>query len=221
MSEPSSRERIPSSDRMLMQAESEYEALAALDHGETDEEFDRIAERQTRIEALMIDCATQSLSGLRAKAQMLKFMLRPNIEGKTSDPEDRVAWSLIEDIERSYKFERREESFLPDRFKGLSLPELGALLDAYFSASDALQAAYNMPKLSDGDHEAPLDILEAEIERLGDVCGEIAQEAEHRDPQSREDGFAKAKLLVTCGIRCGEGWGTIAKIATSALRNES
>jgi hypothetical protein len=114
-----------------------------------------------------------------------------------------------------------EPSSLGRRLKGLSLPELGALLDAYLSASDALQAVYNMPKLRDGEHEAPSDILETEIERLGDICDEVANEAEHRDPQSREDGFAKAKLLVTQGIRCGEGWGTIAKIATSALRNES
>jgi hypothetical protein len=217
MSEPLSYGRVPSSDRGLMEAQSEYEALSALDHGETDEEFDRIAERQTRIEALMIDCAAQSLSGLRAKAQMLKCMLRPNIEGKTSDPEDRVAWSLIEDIERSYKLERP----LRDRFKGLSLPELSALLDAYLSASDALQAVYNMPKLRDGEHEVASDILEEEMERLGDVCGEVAQEAERREPASRCESYAKAKLLVTLGIRCGEGWGTIAKIATSALRNES
>jgi hypothetical protein len=123
-------------------------------------------------------------------------MLRPHIEmqrieGEKPDAEDRVALSLIEDIERSYKFEEQQlERTSRDRFKGLSLPELGALLDAYLSASDALQAVYNMPKLRDGEHEAPSDILEAEIERLGDICDEVAQEAEHRNPQSREDGFA-------------------------------
>jgi hypothetical protein len=112
-------------------------------------------------------------------------------------------------------------SSLGRRLKDLSLAELGALLDAYLSASDALQAVYNMPKLRDGEHVAPSDILETEIERLGDICGEVANEAERRAPASRDDSYAKAKLLVTWGIRCGEGWGTIAKIATSALRNES
>jgi hypothetical protein len=78
-----------------------------------------------------------------------------------------------------------------------------------------------MPKLTDGEHEAPSAILEEEMDRLGDICNEIGLEAERREPVSREESFAKAKLLVTWGIRCGEGWGTIAKIATSALRNES
>jgi hypothetical protein len=59
------------------------------------------------------------------------------------------------------------------------------------------------------------------MDRLAGICGEIGQEAERREPASREDSYAKAELLVTWGIRCGEGWGTIAKIATSALRNES
>jgi hypothetical protein len=110
-----------------MQAELEYKALDALDHGETDEEFDRIAERQTQIEALMIDCAAHRLSGLRAKAQVLKLMLRPHIEmqrieGEKPDAEDRVAWSLSEDIERAYEVELTEEARRATALKGDYLP---------------------------------------------------------------------------------------------------
>jgi hypothetical protein len=97
------------------------------------------------------------------------------------------------------------------------------LLDAYLSATDALQAVYNMPKMRrshEDDTEASI-ILDEEMDRLGVICDEVANEAERREPASRDDSYKKAELLVTWGIRCGEGWGMIAKIATSALRNES
>ena len=124
--------------------------------------------------------------------------------------------------EASSRVRACEEVSLGDRLKVLSLHELGALLEAYLSASDALQAVFNMPKLRSDEEDLPAsDILDEEMDRLAVICGEIAREAEQREPAARDDSSAKAQLLVTWGIRCGEGWRTIAKIATSALRDES
>jgi hypothetical protein len=117
----------------------------------------------------------------------------------------------------------RETGYLGNRLEGPTFRELLALLQAYLSATDALQAVYNMPKMSNShrDDTEPSKILDEEMDRLACICGEIGREAERREPVSRDDSHKKAELLVTWGIRCGEGWGTIAKIVTSALRNES
>ena len=103
MSEPSSRERFPSSDERLVEAAAEFLTISAKDW-ETDEEFCRIALRQSQIEAMMNATQARSLSGLRAKARVLKEMLAPSPDGEMTDAgecENRVAWSLATDIERA------------------------------------------------------------------------------------------------------------------------
>jgi hypothetical protein len=101
------RKTIPSSDETLIEAASEYLGLVVLDG--TDKEFDRVSERGLQIEAMMTACLARTLSGLRAKAQVLKQMLAPY--GKMTDDdeaENRLAWSLATDIERAYEVEQSE-----------------------------------------------------------------------------------------------------------------
>ena len=72
------------------------------DGPEADAEYARIS----KIRKLMIGSPARTLAGLRAKAQVLKVMLRHDIETGKADPEDHVAWSLIKHIERADEAEQ-------------------------------------------------------------------------------------------------------------------
>jgi hypothetical protein len=99
--------RIPTSDLVLIGAECEYMVLE-LAIPDTDEQCTRICERMGQLEAQMTACVASSLSGLHAKARLLKRMLDTDLCGDEGDDIQSLTLSLIDDIRRAEAVERFE-----------------------------------------------------------------------------------------------------------------
>ena len=99
--------RVPTSDLVLIGAECEYMVLE-LAIPNTDEQCTRICERMGQLEAQMTACVASSLSGLHAKARLLKRMLDTDLCGDEGDDIQSLTLSLIDDIRRAEAVERFE-----------------------------------------------------------------------------------------------------------------
>jgi hypothetical protein len=107
------------------------------------------------------------------------------------------------------------------RLARMSLDELEALLGAFMSASDALQAVYNMPRMGlhgGGEKTAATLLLDDEMDRLADMGSEIDNEAKSRRPVDGSEAESKASLRIIWAIQCGAGWSKIAAMAEEARK---
>jgi hypothetical protein len=107
------------------------------------------------------------------------------------------------------------------RLAHMSLNELEALLGAFMSASDALQAVYNMPRMGlhgGGEKSEAVILLDDEMDRLADMCTEIDIEAKSRRPADGSEAESKASLRIIWAIQCGVGWSKVAAMAEEARK---
>jgi hypothetical protein len=86
---------------------------------------------------------------------------------------------------------------------GRALAGLRTLYKAHGLAMHAYLGVANRPAECSGRVG---DLLEAEWDRCMQAMQAIAEEAERREPRTREDAEAKAEILIRWGLEADRGW---------------